>query len=212
MEYNTAREKMAIPEYGRNVQKMVRYVLGLEDRNERTRAAYLIVAVMASMHPHIKESSDYEHRLWDHLHIISDFKLDVDSPFPPPEKKNVMRKPERLPYSEDHIRYKHYGMHLEKMIHHAVELDDGDEKDELVRLIANQMKKSYLNWNRESVSDQMILNQLDELSGGKLKLKEGDQLIATGEILSAKHTSKKKKNNQRKDNNRGKRNYSRKSY
>ncbi len=211
MEYNTAREKMAIPEYGRNIQKMVQHVLSLEGRNERTRAAYLIVSVMASMHPHIKESSDYEHRLWDHLYIISDYKLDVDSPFPPPERKEVARKPERLPYSEDHIRYKHYGLHLEKIIHHAVEMEDGDEKDELTRLIANQMKKSYLTWNRNSVSDQMILNQLDELSGGKLKLKDGVQLIATSEVLLANRPPKKKKSNQRKDN-RGKRNYGRKSY
>ncbi len=213
MEYNTAREKMAIPEYGRNVQKMVEHVLTLEDREARTRAAKHIVSVMASMNPQIKESSDYEHKLWDHLYIISDFKLDVDSPYPCPEKTNIMRKPSRLSYSEDHIRYKHYGMHLEKMIKHAISMEDGEEKEELVRLIANQMKKSYLNWNRDSVSDHMIINQLEELSGGKLKLKEDDVLIGTNEILMAnRSTNKKKKNNQRRDNNGRRKNYGRKSY
>ncbi len=213
MEYNTAREKMAIPEYGRNVQKMVQHVLTLEDREARTRAAKHIVTVMASMNPQIKESSGYEHKLWDHLYIISDFKLDVDSPYPCPEKANIMRKPNRLSYSEDHIRYKHYGMHLEQMIKHAISMKDGEEKEELVRLIANQMKKSYLNWNRDSVSDHMIINQLEELSGGKLKLKEDDVLIGTNEILMAnRSTNKKKKNNQRRDNNGRRKNYGRKSY
>jgi len=213
MEYNTAREKMAIPEYGRNVQKMVQHVLTLEDREARTRAAKHIVTVMASMNPQIKESSDYEHKLWDHLYIISGFKLDVDSPYPCPEKANIMRKPSRLSYSEDHIRYKHYGMHLEQMIKHAISMKDGEEKEELVRLIANQMKKSYLNWNRDSVSDHMIINQLEELSGGKLKLKEDDVLIGTNEILMAnRSTNKKKKNNQRRDNNGRRKNYGRKSY
>lgn len=213
MEYNTAREKMAIPEYGRNVQKMVKHVIGLEDREARTRAAKQIINVMANMNPQIKESSDYEHMLWDHLYIISDFQLDVDSPFPAPEKKNIMRRPDRLTYSEDHIRYKHYGMHLEKMIKHAIEMEEGEEKKELTRLIANQMKKSYLNWNRNTVSDQMIINQLEELSGGKLKLDEGEELIATQNVMIVnRSTNKKKKNNQRRDNNGRKRNYGHKNY
>jgi len=212
MEYNSTRFKMAIPEYGRNVQKMVRHIMSLEDREVRTLSAKQIVSVMANMNPQIKETSDFEHRLWDHLYIISDFQLDVDSPYPAPEKKDVMRKPDTLSYSEDHIRYKHYGMHLEKMIKHAVALEDGPEKDEMVRLIANHMKKSYLIWNRDSVSDQMILAQLDELSAGKLKMKEGDTLVPTGDLLVATRPAKKKKSFQKKDNNGRKRNYVRKTY
>jgi hypothetical protein len=157
--------------------------------------------------------SDYLHKLWDHLYLISDFKLDVDSPFPPPEKETINRRPERLKYSENHIRFKHYGKHLEKMIKYASELEDGPEKKEITLMIANQMKRSYLSWNRDSVSDKMILNQLEELSGGKLKLDEGTQLVATSDVLAGSRSSKKKKNTQNKTSNNGRRKkYSRKSY
>ncbi len=212
MEYNTARNKMAIPEYGRNIQKMVNFILEIEDRKERTEAANRIIEIMANMHPQIREVSDYGHKLWDHLYFISDFKLDVDSPFPPPEKATIMRKPERLEYSEDHIRFKHYGKHLEKMIKYTAELEENPEKKEVTLMIANQMKRSYLNWNRDSVSDRMILNQLEDLSGGKLKLDEEVNLVATSEVLAGNRSSKKKKSTQNKSNNGRRKKYSRKTY
>ena len=205
MEYNTAREQMAIPEYGRNVQKMVNYALTIEDRDLRNLLAKIIVDVMASMNPQVKDTNDFEHKLWDHLYIISDFKLDVDSPYPPPQRTDVYSKPKRLPYSEDHIKFKHYGLNLEKLIKKASELEEGDEKAELVRLIANYMKRSYLSWNRDSVSDDMIVAQLHDLSKGELKLREDDKLVATSEVLaSTKSKKKKNKSNsgQRKGNNR----------
>ncbi len=211
MEYNTARNKMTIPEYGRNIQKMVRYVLEIEDRKERTEAANRIVEIMANMHPQIREVSDYNHKLWDHLYFISDFKLDVDSPFPPPEKTVITRRPGRLEYSEDRIRFKHYGKHLAKMIKYAAELEEGPEKKEITFMIANQMKRSYLNWNRDSVSDRLILNQLDEFSGGKLKLEEDVSLVATSEVLAG-NSNKKKKNTQNKSNNGRRKKYGRKTY
>jgi len=194
MEYNTSRGIMAIPEYGRNVQKMVEYAVNVEDREIRLELARHIVDVMANMNPHIKVTNDYEHRLWDHLYIISDFKLDVDGPFTPPEKKNVNRRPEKLPYSEDHIRFKHYGLNVEKIIKKAIQLDEGPERVEMVRMIANYMKRSYLSWNRDSVSDELIFAHLEELSGGKLKLDENEILIATSEILSSNKAAKRKKN------------------
>ncbi len=212
MEYNTARNKMAIPEYGRNIQKMIHYVLEMEDRKERTEGANRIVEIMANMHPQIREVSDYNHKLWDHLYFISDFKLDVDSPFPPPQKTVIMRKPERLEYSEDQIRFKHYGKHLEKMIKYAAELEEDSEKKEITLMIANQMKRSYLNWNRDSVSDRMILNQLEELSGGKLKLDEDVNLVATSEVLAGSRSNKKKKSTQNKSNNGRRKKYGRKTY
>ncbi len=211
MEYNTAREKMAIPEYGRNIQKMVLHVVQLEDRKERTAAAKRIVEIMANMHPQVREESDYLHKLWDHLYIISDFRLDVDSPYPPPEKEMILRRPEKLQYSENHIRFKHYGKHLENMIKYVSDLEEGAEKKELTKMIANQMKRAYLNWNRDSVSDKVILKQLEELSDGKLKLEEDVQLIAASEVL-ASGRSKKKKNSQNKNNNGRRKKYSRKSY
>ncbi len=212
MEYNTARNKMAIPEYGRNIQKMIHYVIEIEDRKERTEAANRIVEIMANMHPQIREVSNYSHKLWDHLYFISDFKLDVDSPFPPPEKTVIMSRPERLEYSEDQIRFKHYGKHLEKMIKYAAELEEGPEKKEITLMIANQMKRSYLNWNRDSVSDRMILNQLEELSGGKLKLEEDVNLVATSEVLAGNRSNKKKKSTQSKSNNGRRKKYGRKTY
>lgn len=211
MEYNTARDKMAIPEYGRNIQKMVHYVVNLEDRAQRTAAANRIVEIMANMHPQVKEESDYIHKLWDHLYFISDFKLDVDSPFPPPEKEAIRRRPERLHYSGDKIRFKHYGKYLENMIKYVSGLEDGEEKKELTLMIANQMKRAYLNWNRDSVSDKMILKQLEELSKGKLKLEEDVQLVSTSEVLAGTR-SKKKKNTQNKNNNNRRKKYGRKNY
>ncbi len=212
MEYNTARNKLTIPEYGRNIQKMVQHVVNLEDRAERTAAAKRIVEIMANMHPQVREESDYLHKLWDHLYFISDFKLDVDGPYPPPEKEVIERRPEKLQYSEDNIRFKHYGKHLEKMIQYVSELEEGPEKKELTLMIANQMKRSYLNWNRDSVSDKMILKQLEELSKGKLKLDEDVQLVSTSEVLAGTRT-KKKKNTQNKNNNNGRRKkYGRKNY
>jgi len=211
MEYNTARDKLAIPEYGRNIQKMVQHVVQIKDRNERTAAAKRVVEIMANMHPKVRDVSDYMHKLWDHLYFISDFQLDVDSPYPPPEKEVISRRPERLHYSENHIRFKHYGKHLENMIKYVSEQEDGPEKKELTLMIANQMKRAYLNWNRDSVSDKMILNQLEELSKGKLKLDEDVQLIAANDVLSGSR-NKKKKNNQNKNNNGRKKKYGRKSY
>lgn len=211
MEYNTAREQMIIPEYGRNVQKMVSYALSIENRDLRTILAKIIVDVMASMNPQIKDTNDYRQKLWDHLHIISDFKLDVDSPFSPPEKKDVYGKPERLPYNGGRIRYKHYGLNLENMISKAKEMEDGEEKQELIGMIANYMKRSYLTWNRDSVNDDTILSQLKELSKGELKLKETDKLIATSEIVPSGKNNKKKKSNKGRNNNQQRQNNNRRS-
>lgn len=211
MEYNTAREVMAIPEYGRNVQKMVDYAVSIEDRETRLEMAKLIVEIMANMNPHIKVTNDYEHRLWDHLYIISDFKLDVDGPFSPPEKKNVYSRPKRLSYSDDHIRFKHYGLNLEKIINNAIQIEEGPEREEATRLIANYMKRSYLTWNRESVSDELILAHLEELSGGKLKLGKDDVLVAASDILSSNKSSKRKKSSQKNKDNNGHRNKVRKN-
>ena len=148
MEYNTTREQMVIPEYGRNIQKMIQYICTIEDREKRNKAAKFIISVMAQMHPTVKESGDYKHKLWDHMYIISDFKLDVDAPFPPPPPLSLSTKPERLSYHDKEIEFKHYGKNIALMLEKAMEYEDGAEKDALVHAIANHMNKSYLNWNR----------------------------------------------------------------
>jgi hypothetical protein len=183
MDYNTSRNKLVIPEYGRNVQRMVEYAIQLDDRDKRTRLATLIVGVMAQLNPAIREMNDYRQKLWDHLHIISGFRLDVDSPFPAPSQENLEAKPERLHYHTNGIRYRHYGKHVENLIHNIIELEEGPKKEELVRMIANQLKRSYLAWNRESVTDEVIAAHLSDLSNSRLTLPEGTVLARTHDLL-----------------------------
>ncbi len=184
MEYNTSRGPMAIAEYGRNIQQMIEYITTIEDREKRTTAAKFIVNVMAQMHPQVKESGDYKHKLWDHLFIISDFKLDVDGPYPPPPPLVLSTKPEPLSCTSTEIKFRHYGKNITLMIEKASTYEEGAEKDELAKVIANHMKKSYLNWNRDSVTDELIEEQLGILSNGELKLKENTRLSATSDILA----------------------------
>ncbi len=183
MDYNTSRNKLVIPEYGRNVQRMIEYAIQLDDRDQRTRLATLIVGVMAQLNPAIREQGDYRQKLWDHLHIISGFRLDVDSPYPIPSAESLDHKPERLPYRTNGIRYRHYGKHIENLIHNIAELEDGPKKEELVKMLANQLKKAYLTWNRESVTDEVIAAHLADLSDHKLMLGEGVVLARTHDIL-----------------------------
>jgi len=190
MEYNTTREQMFIPEYGRNIQKMIQYICTIEDREKRTKYAKFIVNVMAQMHPSVKEGGDYKHKLWDHLFIIADFKLDVDAPYPPPPPLSLSTKPEHLSYHDKEIEFKHYGKNIALMIEKATDYEDGPEKDALVNAIANHMKKSYLNWNRESVNDELIEKHLNVLSKDKLKLNQDFRFTNTNDILAR---NKKKK-------------------
>ena len=190
MEYNTTRNKLKISEYGRNVQKLVRLAKTIEDREKRTKFAKVIVQIMGQMNPSIRDSGDFRHKLWDHLHIIADFELDVDSPYPAPTRELLEAKPEKLGYSNNTIRYKMYGANIVKIIDKAKDFEEGPEKDALVHAIANHLKKSYLNWNRESVDDDQIFEHLKTLSTGNLELREELRLNTTNEILSR---NKKKK-------------------
>lgn len=198
MEYNTTRGAMAIAEYGRNIQRMIEQIAMLEDREERTNAAKFMVKVMAQMHPQGKDSGDFNHKLWDHLYIMSEFKLDVDGPYPPPSEEVLHTKPDPIPYQDGQITFRHYGKNIARMIAKVGEFEDGEEKDELAKAIANHMKKSYLSWNRESVTDDLIEEQLGILSEGRLKLKEDVKLASTNDILSR---NKKRKNFRPKETN-----------
>lgn len=192
MEYNTARDLLIIPEYGRNIQRMVDYALTIEDREKRTKTAKSIIISMAQMNPSIKETIDYNKVLWDHLYFISGFKLDVDGPYPKPSEEKLSQKPDRIDYSDKNIKLRHYGKHIINIINKAIEFDDGEEKRALVLAIANQMKRSYLKWNRESVNDQTIAKHLEGLSDGKLKLPEDTTLIAISEVIQRPKYKKKK--------------------
>ena len=176
MEYNSSRPHLIIPEYGRNVQKMIDYALTVEDREERSNIARAIVAVMCTLNPHLRDVTDYKHKLWDHLFFISNFKLDVDAPYPIPSAETMYQKPNRIPYPSNQIRFKHYGKTVEVMIGKALQMEEGELKDVFVCTVANFMKMAYVNWNRDSVSDELILEQLKILSGGALTLKENYRL------------------------------------
>lgn len=189
-DYNTSRKMLIQPEYGRNIQKMVNHIKTIEDREERNKAARTVVGVMGNLNPHLRDVGDFKHKLWDHLAIIANFELDIDAPYELPEKSALQKPPNKVPYDQHNIRYKHYGRSIVLMIEKAVELEPGEEKDDLVKMIANHMKKSYLTWNREAVSDVEIFTDLKTLSGGKLEISEDLKLPETKEILAK---SKKKK-------------------
>lgn len=190
-DYNTRRAHLVLPEYGRNIQKMVEHLLTIEDREERNRAARTVIAVMGNLNPHLRDVADFKHKLWDHLAIISDFKLDIDSPYETPTPELLAEKPKKIPYNQKPIRFKHYGHSIVLMIDKAVEMEDGEEKQDLVKMIAYHMKKSYLTWNREAVNDREILEDLVTLSKNRLQLDPNLELPETRDIL-AKNVRKKK--------------------
>lgn len=189
-DYNTSRDKMVIPEYGRNIHKMVRHITALEDGEERNKAARTLISIMGNMNPHLRDINDFKHKLWDHLALMSDFKLDIDYPYDPPKPSTFTEKPKRVSYNNYPIRYKHYGRLLEQMIQKAAEMEEGEKKDILIHLIANHMKKCFLTWNRNQVTDEIIYNDLRELSGGRLNKGPEIKLSESREILS--RTKKKK--------------------
>ena len=181
---------LLMPEYGRNIQKMVNHTLTLEDRDERNKAAQTIISVMGNLNPHLRDIADFKHKLWDHLAVISNFKLDIDSPYPMLDENILVEKPKSIPYPHKKIRYKHYGHSIVMMIDKAVEMEPGEEKSDLIKMIANHMKKSYLTWNREAVSDEEIFKDLKTLSKGKIEVPDDLKLPETTEIL-AKNRKKK---------------------
>lgn len=210
-DYNTTRNFLKMPEYGRNVQKMVRYAISIEDSERRLKIAHVIVNIMAQMHPKVKETADYKHKLWDQLYIISDWEINVDGPYPPPPPEILTSKPAQVPYSVDKIKFRPYGKNIEAVIDEAIAKEDGTEKDAFMKAIANHLKKSYLNWNRDSVNDELIFKHFTELSDGKLVLSDDFKLNETNEILARnKPTVKKKYNPKGRDNSHNYKNKNRK--
>lgn len=169
-DYNSTRPKLILAEYGRNVQNMVDYICTLPTKEERNQYAQVVIDMMGVLNPHLRDVSDFKHKLWDHLHIISDFKIDVDSPYPTPTREEIRHKPQILDYPQHNIRIRHYGYTVEKMIEKAVAKSEGEEKEKMTLAVANFMKMAYLTWNKDSVADEHIIHDLFELSGGKLQL------------------------------------------
>ena len=184
LSYNSSQPHLVLPEYGRNIQKMVDFAMTVKNKDERNKVAQAIIAVMGQLNPHLRDVVDFKHKLWDHIFIISDFKLDVDSPYPLPTRKTFETKPDILKYPTGKIKYKHYGKTVEAIIEKAKTYKVGEEKTYLVEVVANMMKRMYLNWNRDSVNDEVIIKHLAELSDGKLKLEDVSKLSHTSELLS----------------------------
>ncbi|SIR15155.1 DUF4290 domain-containing protein [Maribacter ulvicola] len=213
LEYNTEREHLIIPEYGRHFQKMVNHAISIEDREERNKVAQAIISVMGNIQPHLRDVPDFQHKLWDQLFIMSDFKLDVDSPFPITSKEVLRKRPEPLEYPQNFPKYRFYGNNIKRMIDVAVEWEKGDKRSGLEYAIANHMKKCYLNWNKDVVDDKAIFKHLFELSDGRIDLAaEGESLTDSGQFLKNRvakspRSNNSGKKNQRNNNNRGKKRY-----
>jgi len=199
MKYNTAEKHLAQPEYGRNVQNLVDYCVTIEDREERNRCANAIISIMGNLYPQQRDTNDFKHILWDHLAIMSGFKLDVDYPYEVVKKDDLQTRPPRIPYVSTRIRSRQYGKIMEQMVGKATEMENSEAKDYLVRSLANQMKRSYVTWNnKDTVSDAKIFKDLAQLSDGLIDLKEGDLKLIDGRELqqvaaAAQHQNKSKK-------------------
>ena len=211
LQYNTKRIQLIIPEYGRHVQLMINQILETQDREERNKMARAVIGIMGNMNPHLRDVPDFQHKLWDQLFIMSNFQLDVDSPFEKPQQEVLEQKPDRLAYPQRNPKYRFYGNNIKSMINVAMNWEDGDLKNALVYNIANHMKKCFLNWNKDTVQDEVIFNHLLELSDNKLKVSEEDlPLTDASEFLKIRSKNGNgSKNNQKQRN---KRNNSRKRY
>ncbi|WP_396143326.1 DUF4290 domain-containing protein [Flavobacterium sp.] len=184
LEYNSQRSHLIIPEYGRHLQKLIDQATAIADKEERNKAARYIISVMGSLNPHLRDVPDFQHKLWDQLFIMSDFNLDVDSPYPIPSKDILTQKPDRLKYPQNFPKYRFYGNNIKYMIDVANSWEESDLKNALVLVIANHMKKCYLSWNKDTVSDEVIFEHLLELSDGKLNLsKSNEELSNTHDLM-----------------------------
>lgn len=179
LEYNSERQHLIIPEYGRHLQKLIDQATAIEDDVERNKAAKYIIQVMGSLNPHLRDVLDFQHKLWDQLFIMSDFKLVVDSPYPIPSREVLQLKPEVLKYPQNFPKYRFYGNNIKYMIDIANTWDEGEMKDALVKVIANHMKKSYLSWNKDTVTDAVIFEHLFELSDGRINLTGSEEELST---------------------------------
>ena len=198
--YNTERGRIIISEYGRNMQEMIRHLMEIEDRQKRTEAANFIISIMAQMNPQVKQTDDYLHKLWDHLYIISDFQLDVDSPYPAPEPMAEATKPRHVGYQNNQIEYGHYGHYMAKMIEIAAAVEDDETRQALSLSIANQMKRNYTEWGGNVVSDQQIIADLKAMSHGRLVIDEETKLSGAEAFQKPGQQQGKKKKKKKQSN------------
>ena len=210
LEYNSEREHLIIPEYGRHLQKMVNYAKTRETKEERNKLAKAIISVMGNLQPHLRDVPDFQHKLWDQLFVMSDFELDADSPFEKPSREVLAERPEPLKYPQNHPKYRFYGNNIKTMIDVANTWDDGEMKEALVYTIANHMKKCFLNWNKDTVEDDVIFEHLRELSGGSINLIGSEEDLTDSSSLmrsKKKYGSNKKGHHKKNNSNRNRKRY-----
>lgn len=205
LEYNTERNQLNIPEYGRHIQKLVEHCKKLESKEERNRMSTAIVGVMGNLNPHLRDVPDFKHKLWDQLFIIADFDLDVDSPFPIPDKEVLNAQPDRMPYPQKRPKYRFYGNNIQHMIDVALSWEKGEKRDALAFTIANHMKKCFLNWNKDSVDDMVIFKHLKEMSNGEINLATKEEELADSKSLIHKTVGRRDHSTSKPS--RGKKNY-----
>ncbi|WP_457617251.1 DUF4290 domain-containing protein [Lutibacter sp.] len=194
LEYNSERSHLIIPEYGRHMQKLVDYCVALEDVEERNKMARAIVDVMGNLQPHLRDVPDFKHKLWDQLFIMSDFKLDVESPYEKPSKEELQSRPESLAYPKSASKYRFYGNNIQTMINVALTWEEGEAREALYLAIANHMKKCYLNWNKDTVDDAVIFKHLYELSDGKINFLESEEILSESKELLKKRKTQNSRN------------------
>jgi hypothetical protein len=205
MEYNTERKELILPEYGRNVHQMVDYLLNIEDKEERNIGARAVIKLMGQLNPQLRDLEDYNHKLWDHLFIMSNFMLDVDSPYPIPDKEEFESRPNKVAYPEKVTKLRHYGGVIRNIIAEACKEEDPEQRRLLTIMIGNLMKKTYLQWNKNTVDDHVIWNHLGEMSNGKLAKPEGAELDEMAFLVKQANNNNRRKNNN--NNRKGKRRY-----
>ena len=190
-DYNTQRNHLIIPEYGSYVQRMVELCMEEEDKEKRTRMARAIVQTIGKLNPQLRSNENSDRTFWDHMHVMAGFALEVDSPYPVPTAEGLKSKPQPVAYPKTTIRFGHYGKLVERMIEQCAAMEEGPEKAAFTLMIANQMKKQFLTWNRDSVGDGAILKDLADLGKGELKLEPEQQLASTDALLQAQRNGPK---------------------
>lgn len=195
MEYYTTKNKLILTEYGRNIQQMVEYAMTIEDRDERTRCVKTIINIMGNLFPHLRDVNDFKHKLWDHLAMMSNYQLDIDYPYEVVKPADLQTKPDKIPYPNRNIKDRHYGNNLPRFVKAATELENPELADKLIVILANQMKKYMVTWNKDNVEDQKIFDDIAGMTDGKIQLNENSFKLKESKDFTAPVKKKQVWNN-----------------
>ncbi|MEE1183337.1 MAG: DUF4290 domain-containing protein [Paludibacteraceae bacterium] len=195
MEYYTTKNKLILTEYGRNIQQMVEYAMTIKDRDERTRCVKTIINIMGNLFPHLRDVNDFKHKLWDHLAMMSNYQLDIDYPYEVVKPADLQTKPDKIPYPNRNIKDRHYGNNLPRFVKAATELENPELADKLIGILANQMKKYMVTWNKDNVEDQKIFDDIAGMTDGKIQLNENSFKLKESKDFTAPVKKKQVWNN-----------------